>query len=283
METEKVLSPKMGATPELGAGSGADAQPHVEENGLKSPASLLENIFREFGERYVEIQNRASERMREIEKEMTEKEEELAQEIKDDMELDLVLKDIEKEKEKRFMEIEKKKEDEITDLELEFADRLQDLGLEVEFFIDTDSASYFNAPGFPRAYNYYVVRDTHKVVDSRNRKVYFVMVKYSELQKPWTTEYSFDGIRIEEYELVNEETPFADVLHDYIPWLLIRDMYKSHILNYISEIAKAEREGKLVETLKQIKEKVEKGAWVYDYAHFLNALMKTAEQFSISL
>jgi hypothetical protein len=255
----------------------------MSEEELRSPISLLESVFREFGERYVEIQNRASQRMSEIEEEIMRKEEELAQEIKDDMELDLVLKDIEKEKEEKFIEIEEKERDEITDLELEIADRLQAQGFEVEFFVDTDSVNYFNAPASPRAYSYYRVRDTHKVVDSKNRKVYFVTVKYSELQKPWTTEYEFDDVYIEEYELVNEETPFADALHDYIPWLLIRDMYKPHILNYISEIAKAEREGRLVETLKQIKEKAEKGAWVYDYAHFLNALMRTAEQFNISL
>ena len=253
------------------------------KNELKSPVPLLENIFREFGEKYCEILDRAAKKIAEVEEKTDERIEALKEEIKDEEKLMEKIDEIEEEREERIDKILEERDDEVVDLECKLADNLKALGFDVEFNVSSDSANYFNAPGMPRAYNYYKVYDKHKVVDIKNRKVYFVTVKYLEQEKPTITEYVFDDVYTEEYELVNEETPFAYVLNDAVPWPLIRDMYRTHILSYISEIAKAEREGRLKETLKNIKEEVERSAWVYDYAHFLNALMRTAQQFSIPL
>ena len=190
---------------------------------------------------------------------------------------------------KRYVEILNKTTDqdeldrEIAQLVSEFESKLKALDLYVEFFVDIDDVHYFNAPGYPRAYNYYKVFEDNRVVDRKNKKVYYVTVIYSELQKPEKTEYVFDRISIAEYNAIDDDTPFTRALDENIPWYLIREMWRSHIDDYISEIAQAEREKKLVETLKQIKERVEKSLWIYDYQHFYNALMKTAQQFNINL
>jgi hypothetical protein len=212
------------------------------ENPVQSPGAMnpdLESIFREFGEKYVEILNKTS----------------------DQDELD----------------------SKIAELTSEIEKKLKAFDLNVEFFVDIDNRHYFNAPGYPRAYNYYEVFVDNRVVDRKNKKVYYVTVIYSELQKPETTEYVFDRIDITEYNAIDDDTPFARTLDENVPWMYIREMWKSHIIDYISEIAIAEREKKLEEKLKEIKEQAEKGAWIYDYQHFYNALMKTAQQFNISL
>jgi DNA repair exonuclease SbcCD ATPase subunit len=253
------------------------------KNELKSPVPLLEDIFREFGEKYCKILDSAAKKIAEVEKKIEKRIEALKAEIKDEEELMEKIDEIEEEREERIDKILEERDKEVADLESKLADNLKALGFDVEFNVSGDSVNYFNAPGMPRAYNYYKVYDTHKVVDIKNRKVYFVTVKYLEQEKPTITEYVFDDVYTEEYELVNEETPFASALNDAVPWHLIRDMYVPHILSYISDIAKAEREGRLKETLKNIKEEVEKSAWVYDYARFLNALMRTAQRFNVSL
>ena len=88
---------------------------------------------------------------------------------------------------------------------------------------------------------------------------------------------------VEENELVDESIPFTNALVDNITWAYIRETWYYNIYNFIQEIAKAERENKLIEALKSIKATVEAGLWIYDYQHFYNALLETCKQFNINI
>jgi hypothetical protein len=249
----------------------------------EKPESVLEVVFREYGERYCEIHNRAEQKIAEIEEKAEKKRTVIINTMKEVETLNEYLRGVDDELEEEYDLIIEKRNDEIDQLRDEVKEKLKALGFDVEFEVNIDSANYFNAPGSPRAYNYYRVFEDNKVIDHKNKKVYIVTVEYLQMQKPTETEYEFNEIDIMEHELVDSETPFANLLCDNIPWEFIRDIWRPHIVDFIDEIAKAEREKKLEETLKQVKEQGERGAWVYDYQHFLNALMKTAKQFNISL
>jgi hypothetical protein len=172
----------------------------------------------------------------------------------------------------------------MADLYDEVEERVKQLGLEVELNVHSDANCFFNAPGRPgREYRYYTVWDYHNVIDKKNKKAYRVCVKINEYNKPWETTYSFEGIEVDEMELVDESVPFTDALADAIPWSLIRPEWSHNIESFVQTLAKAEREGRLNETLKEIEAKVKANLWIYDYAHFYNALKETCKKFNINL
>jgi len=189
----------------------------------------------------------------------------------------------------------KKNLDEIIErLEIEEADRegdvfnviedeIRKLGFEVELGFDYDANCYFTAPGYPREYRFYNVYEYHKVIDTNNKKVYLIVVKTKKLNKPWITEYAFGYMAYDEYELVNEETPFTKALVESIPWDYIRPEWAGNIHDFINTLAKAEREGRLEEALREVIRRVENGLWIYDYKHFYNALFDTCGKFNIKL
>jgi len=183
---------------------------------------------------------------------------------------------------------------ELADIEAEELERLEALqrdverelslhGMKVEFDVGSDAVNYFNAPGYPRAYNFYTCINIHKVIDKANKKVYLVDVKYKELNYPDRTEYEAVGVDVEELELIDESTPFTSALIENMPWNLIRPTWSRNICDFINALAKAEREGRLLEELRAVKAAVEAGSWVYDYQHFLAALRETCEKFNIAL
>jgi len=183
---------------------------------------------------------------------------------------------------------------ELADIEAEELERLEALqrdverelslhGLKVEFDVDSDAVNYFNAPGWPRAYNFYFVIVTHKVIDKANGKVYFVDVKYKELNYPHGRQYEAVGVDVEELELVEESTPFVAALVENIPWNLIRPTWAGNICDFINRLATAERAGRLLDELRAVRAEAEAGSWVYDYQHFLAALRETCEKFNIAL
>jgi len=187
-------------------------------------------------------------------------------------ELDMAINDLEAEK-----------DEELLDLQIEVAEALSDLGLDVKFEIDCDACNYFNAPGWPRAYNYYLIDVSHKVSDYELKKIYLVTIKYEKLVKPWATEYKLDKVVIEVHEGIDEDTPFSAAFDEKIPWHLIRPIWRPHIESFVEEIIKAEREGRLVDAIKEVARKLKAGGWVYDYAHTYNALLEACKEFNIAL
>jgi len=162
-------------------------------------------------------------------------------------------------------------------------DEIRKLGLEAELGFDYDSNCYFNMPGYPREYRYYNVYEYHRVIDYSNRKVYIVEVWLKELNQPYITEYVLTDVDISEYELIDEELPFTNTLTENIPWGYIRPEWAGHINDFINTLAKAEREGRLEEALKEVIAIVKAGLWVYDYMHFYAALVETCKEFNIAL
>jgi len=172
----------------------------------------------------------------------------------------------------------------IADLYDEVEEKLKALGFdEVEFNVASDSNCYFNLPAYPRAYNYYRIHEYNHVVDKKAKKCYVVEVAYSELQKPWTTEYADPQISIEEGAYFDEDVPFSNTLFDRIPWTVMRTEWIHHIEGFMKRIVEAERAGKLLEEVKKVYSVAKAGAWVYDYAHFLEALEETCKKFNIDL
>jgi hypothetical protein len=155
-----------------------------------------------------------------------------------------------------------------------------DKNLEVELFVDQDAYCYFSANNRI----FYDCYDEHLVHDLKNKKTYVIFVDFKELNYNYNKEYKFESIEIEEKELIDEEnTPFTCALIENIPLACIRDTWAVSINKLIEKIAEAEVKNKLQETLQEVKAIVETSLWIYDYAHFYDALMKTCQQFNIQI
>jgi hypothetical protein len=63
----------------------------------------------------------------------------------------------------------------------------------------------------------------------------------------------------------------------------MRPEWVHHIEGFVKRIVEAERQGRLVEEVKNVYAVAKAGAWVYDYAHFLDALEETCKKFNISI
>jgi hypothetical protein len=173
--------------------------------------------------------------------------------------------------------------DEISKLQEDVENRLLKQSLEVEFNVDIDGNCYFNAPAYPRAYKYFYVHEFHHVIDKKAKKCYVVEVSYSELQKPWTTEYTDPCVTIAEGFLIDEDLPFSCALVNAIPWQFMRPIWIHNIEAFVKRIVDAERLGNLAEEVKKVYAEAKRCEWIYDYAHFLGALEKTCEEFNISI
>jgi hypothetical protein len=218
----------------------------------------VKEIFEEYAREYIELLNKyAAERDR------------LWNEIEDDELLEEELYRLEEEGNREVGELQKK-----------YEERLKGLGLEVEWDAGADGWCYFNAPG----YSYYVCIDYILVIDKSAKKVYTIGIYYLELNRPKETEYKFEEVVIDTHELVDEEeTPFTATLVENLSEYPIRPLWAHQIDDIISEIAAAERRGDLEEKLREVKERAEKAAWVYEYRHLLSALHETADEFGIRL
>ena len=165
-------------------------------------------------------------------------------------------------------------------LNMELIGKLNALGLKAEIVNDFDCNNYFNAPGYPRAYNFYeifgVLASAH---DLKEKKTYIIHVEYVEAQYPSYTKYSLKSVDVEEIPLINEEdTPFTAKLIGNIPWMYIRPLWRGNIISMIIKLAQAEYEGRLKEAIEDIQAKLKAGAWIYDYQHMLSALEKTLQE-----
>jgi len=218
----------------------------------------IKEIFEVYAREYVALLNKyAAERVR------------LWNEIKDDDELEEALYKLEEEGQSEIGELQKK-----------YEERLRALDLEVEWNTGEDGWNYFSAPG----YSYNVCIDYHHVVDRNAKKVHLVVIWYLELNRPGETEYKLEDVVAETHELIDEEgTPFAAALAGNIDWTTVRKVWLRNIEDLVEEVALGERRGRLEETLKEVKERAEEAAWVYEYKNFLAALYKTAEEFNIQL
>jgi len=184
----------------------------------------------------------------------------------------------------KVFRLEVREADEEADVLNEIEDRVRELGFDVDLGFDRDRTCYFNAPGYPREFRYYNVYEYHRVIDTKNRKVYVIVAKTVELEKPWITEHVFDYIGIDgEYELIDEETRFTSTLVHNIPWDYIRPEWAGNINGFLNILARAEREGRLQEALREVLANVKADLWVYDYRHFYNALIETCRQLNVSL
>ena len=165
-------------------------------------------------------------------------------------------------------------------LNMELIGKLNALGLKAEIINDFDCNNYFNAPGYPRAYNFYRCTGTLAVAhDVKNKKTYHIVVSFREAQYPTYTKFSLDYVEVEETPLIDDEnTPFTAKLIENIPWMYIRPLWRSNIEDMILEIAQAEYEGRLKEAVEDVKAKLKAGAWIYDYQHMLSALEKTLQE-----
>ena len=162
--------------------------------------------------------------------------------------------------------------------------RLGELGLELHEEVETESSNFFNAPGWPRAYNYYAIRERYCVVNRAARVYYYVDVHYNMYERPRETEFELVDVSVSEpMPLIDEETPFAMALREKLAEYPLRPLWRGQIEALLNEITDAERKGLLEEKLKEIKERAEKAAWVYEYRHLLTALYETAEEFNIQL
>ena len=165
-----------------------------------------------------------------------------------------------------------------------FEEQLESLGLECDLYVDGDSWNYFNAPGLPRAYNFYRCYLTISgIYDVKNLKHYTIYITYHELQYPYKTEYSNPDVDVEEGPLIDSKyTPFTARLCEEIPWLYIRPEWSASIHKFIEDLARAELEGRLNEAIKKVENKLKLGMWVYDYQHFYSALQRTKAAFNIA-
>jgi len=200
------------------------------------------------------------------------------------MELKERLKEVFEDFAKRSLKaFEEGKEDEVEALEEELRERLKTMGLEVELYVECDASNYFNAPGWPRAYNYYSVSETHRVVAEKEKKAYLVTVVYDELQKPTETEFKFREVLIDELHLIGEDTPFSATLVQEIPWELVRPIWRYKIEQTVNRIIKAEREGRLNVALRDVVENLKASAWIHEYHGMLNAVYRAMKRHSITL
>lgn len=166
----------------------------------------------------------------------------------------------------------------------ELESELSKLGLELHEEVETEGRNFFNAPGWPRAYNYYAIRERYCVVDRAARTYYYVDVSYNMYERPTETEFVMEDVSVSKpMPLIDEETPFAAALREKLLECPLRPLWRGQIESLVNEITAAERAGKLEEKLREIRERAERAAWVYEYRHFLAALYKTAEEFNIQL
>jgi hypothetical protein len=166
----------------------------------------------------------------------------------------------------------------------ELGKRLGELGLELHEEVETESSNFFNAPGWPRAYNYYAVRERYCVVNRTARTYYYVDLHYNVYERPTETEYVLEEVYISDPKpLIAEDTPFAFALREKLLECPLRPLWHDQIESLVNEITEAERKGLLLERLKEVKERAERAACVYEYKHFLTALYETAEEFNIQL
>ncbi len=137
----------------------------------------------------------------------------------------------------------------------------------------------FNAPGYPRAYNYYNCFDYFAVIDKKNEVLYEVTVVYKELQRPTETEYKLEEIDITKRPLISEEKmPFTAKLVENLLKYPLREPWNSQIRKLIYELAEAEISGNLNEKLKEIKERAKNASWVYEYSYLLSAITQTEDE-----
>jgi hypothetical protein len=219
----------------------------------------VKEIFEEYAREYVELLNKyAAERGR------------IWDEVEDDDELEETLQELDEEAHRAIEELRRK-----------YEERLKGLGdLVVEWDGGGDGWEYFSAPG----YHYYVCIDYHVVTDKVAKKVYTIGIWYVELNRPDGTEYKLEDVGVVTHELVDEEeTPFTATLIANLSEYPIRPLWARQIDDIISEIAAAERRGGLEEKLREVRERAERAAWVYEYQHLLSALYKTADEFGIQL
>ena len=219
----------------------------------------VKGIFEEYAKKYIEILN-----------EYAAKRAQLWDEIEDDDALEDALYELEEEGNR-----------EVGKLQEEVEKKLKGLGnIEVEWDAGGDGWCYFNAPG----YSYYVCIDYFRVIDKDAKKIHLVAIQHLELNRPKETEYKLEDVVVETRELVDEEeTPFTATLIENLSEYPVRKLWARQIDDLISELAAAERRGELEEKLREIAERAERAAWVYEYRHFLAALSETAKQFNIQL
>jgi hypothetical protein len=242
----------------------------------------VKEIFEEFAKKYIDLLNEFSKKEDEI------RESHYPQGCEKCEKRKSCDEEQEKRCEKELIDLINKLDDKrgfrIADFYNEVEERIKALGFdEVEFNTATESNCYFNLPAYPRAYNYYRIREYSHVVDKKAKKCYVVVVKYSELQKPWGTEYAEPEVAIEEGAYFDEDVPFSNALFETISWHVMRPEWVHHIEDFVKRIVEAERQGKLAEGVKKVYAEAKAGAWVYDYAHFLDALEETCKKFNINV
>ena len=262
--------------------------------------NFLEEIFEEYGKRYVEIISKLNqekeEKLSELEEWYESEKEKLRKEYDEKIEKAEPERKylLEKEYEKRDVELYEefnRKENEIhskydeeeieqvDELREEIENELSKHNMEIEWDYAWDKYNYLNIIGLSR--NRIIER--HDVIDKTSRKAYKILIYYDEVIQMYSSKRYFEKVIVEEVEWINEEDcPFTYALDNNIPWFLIRDVWLPNINSFVVDLARAEKEGNLEQELKRIMEIV-KGSRVYDYIHFKNALLKTMQQFNIQI
>ena len=93
-----------------------------------------------------------------------------------------------------------------------------------------------------------------------------------------------DYVEVEEHVNVDEDrTPLAATITERVNWRLVRPVWQAQVEKVIEEIAAAEWNGTLRETLPAIFDSVKKSRWIYEFQHLYSVLKNTAMEFGIAL
>jgi len=175
----------------------------------------------------------------------------------------------------REEEVGKQRDDKLLELDDEVGQEIFRLaeaeGLELlgGVFECVDSHIYASGMGFRHTRLIYSVV-TIKLSPTRIKHIF---ADFTESEVYGRYELTLDGLREKEGPLISEETtPKTIKVIKAIPWELIRPIWGVHIGGWLTELAEAETEDRFEEKVREIKETLKPELWVYDYAHFYNAL-----------
>jgi len=139
-----------------------------------------------------------------------------------------------------------------------------------------DSCTPWSGNGFKHSYVVYKV-GAKRTGDVRKVIVFFA--EFHEGDVHGVYKFELERVWSEEQVVVNENTPFTQMLVENIPWLYIRETWRPNIEKMIADLAIAEHDGRLDEGINEVRKRLEAGLWIYDYCHVYRALEETIKSF----
>ncbi|MCI4408996.1 MAG: hypothetical protein JHC26_07880 [Thermofilum sp.] len=127
------------------------------------------------------------------------------------------------------------------------------------------------------------VIDTHIVEDRKVEKTFFIKTTYRIIlrreDKKQNVQHVFDGIEIKTKELIDENTPFTEMLKEELSFAWFREPWLTNVIETLFNLAEAERNGRLDEELAKVIENAESEP-VLENKLLLNAIARAKKKYS---